>query len=151
MTFVKTLFSNLPLVSAGVAFLLSQTLKVVLYWRKDGEFNLWHFCEAAGMPSTHSAMAAAITLSVGIIEGFASPLFSLAIVFSIIVMYDAMGVRFAAGQQALILNKIIEDIYSERAGEKEKLKELIGHTPTEVFWGGILGAAVALIVYFFVY
>src|SRR3989339_567612 len=151
MSFFVALFSNEPLVAAGVAFLLSQTLKIILYYFKDGELNLWHFCESAGMPSTHSAMASAMTLSVGIVEGFASPSFALAVVFAIIVMYDAMGVRFAAGQQALILNKIIEDIYSERAGEKEKLKELIGHTPSEVFWGCVLGVVISLTVFFFVY
>ncbi|OGC05038.1 hypothetical protein A2276_03725 [candidate division WOR-1 bacterium RIFOXYA12_FULL_43_27] len=151
MSFFVALFSNEPLVAAGVAFLLSQTLKIILYYFKDGELNLWHFCEAAGMPSTHSAMASAMTLSVGIVEGFASPSFALAVVFAIIVMYDAMGVRFAAGQQALILNKIIEDIYSEKAGEKEKLKELIGHTPTEVLGGLTLGIIVAIFTYFIAY
>ncbi|NQU17018.1 MAG: divergent PAP2 family protein [Candidatus Saganbacteria bacterium] len=151
MSLFSSIFSNVPLVAGGVAFLISQTLKVILYYFKDGELDFWHFCEAAGMPSTHSAMATAMTLSVGIIEGFASPIFALALVFSIIVMYDAMGVRFAAGQQALILNKIIEDIYSERGGEKEKLKELIGHTPSEVLGGFVLGLLVALVMYFLVY
>lgn len=151
MIIIKAILSNLPLVSAVIAFFSSQTLKVILYYIKDGEFNMWHFCEAAGMPSTHSAMMASITISIGIMEGFGSPLFALCVASSIIVMYDAMGVRFAAGQQALILNKIIEDIYSERAGEKEKLKELIGHTPSEVFWGCVLGIAIALIVFFFTY
>ncbi len=151
MNLLVSIFSNVPLVAAGIAFLISQTLKVILYYFKDGEFNLWHFCEAAGMPSTHSAMSSALALSVGVVEGFASPLFALSVVFSIIVMYDAMGVRFAAGQQALILNKIIEDIYSEKSGEKEKLKELIGHTPSEVLGGLILGVFVAIAMYFVVY
>ncbi|MFC1496740.1 divergent PAP2 family protein [Candidatus Margulisiibacteriota bacterium] len=150
MNVIMALFSNLPLVAAGVALLISQTLKVVLYYIKDREFDLWHFCEAAGMPSTHSAMVTSMTMSLGLLNGFSSPLFALAVVFSIIVMYDAMGVRFAAGQQALILNKIIEDIYSERAGDKEKLKELIGHTPSEVVGGFIVGIIVAFGVYFFI-
>lgn len=151
MIIIKALFSNLPLIAGTVALLVSQTMKVILYYFKDGELNLWHFCEAAGMPSTHSAMSSAMALTVGMVEGFASPVFALAIVFSIIVMYDAMGVRFAAGQQALILNKIIEDIYSEKSGEKEKLKELIGHTPSEVFGGLVLGVTTAIIIYLIVY
>jgi len=110
-----------------------------------------HFFEAAGMPSTHSTMSVAMTLMIGLSEGFASSLFAVAVVFTIIVMYDAMGVRFAAGQQAIVLNKIIEDIYSEKVSEKEKMKELIGHTPTEVFAGGILGFIVALAVYFIIF
>ena len=109
-----------------------------------------HFFESAGMPSTHSAMSTAMTLMIGLTEGFSSSLFAVAVVFTIIVMYDAMGVRFAAGQQAVVLNKIIEDIYSEKLSEKEKMKELIGHTPTEVFAGAMLGIITATISYIIV-
>lgn len=150
MSFVYDLLSNIPLVTGGLAFLLSQILKVVIYYFKEKKLDLSHFLEAAGMPSTHSAMSMAMTLMIGLKDGFASTFFAIAAVLTIIVMYDAMGVRFAAGQQAVVLNKIIEDMYSEKISEKEKMKELIGHTPVEVFAGGIVGLAVALIVYFIV-
>ncbi|MBI5700742.1 divergent PAP2 family protein [Candidatus Saganbacteria bacterium] len=151
MNIVTSLVSNVPLVTGGIAFLLSQTFKVVYYFIKEKQFNLIHLFEAAGMPSTHSAMSASMTLMIGLTEGFSSSLFAVAVVFTIIVMYDAMGVRFAAGQQAVVLNKIIEDIYSEKVSEKEKMKELIGHTPTEVFAGFVVGILTATIVYFIVY
>jgi len=151
MSLLISLFSNVPLVTGGSAFLLSQVAKVIYYFVKDKKLDLMHFFEAAGMPSTHSAMSTAMTLMIGLTEGFASSLFAVAVVFTIIVMYDAMGVRFAAGQQAIVLNKIIEDIYSEKVTEKERMKELIGHTPTEVFMGGIVGIITAVIAYLIVF
>jgi len=146
MNLMVALLTNIPLITGGIAFLLSQIIKVIIYYFKEKEFNIMHFFEAAGMPSTHSAMSCAMTLMIGITEGFASSLFAVALVFTIIVLYDAMGVRFAAGQQAVVINKIIEDIYSEKISEKEKMKELIGHTPFEVLVGGLIGIAVALLL-----
>ncbi len=151
MNLLISLLSNVPLVTGGIAFLLSQTFKIIFYFFKEKKFNVMHFFEAAGMPSTHSAMSAAMTLMIGLTEGFGSSLFGVAVVFTIIVMYDAMGVRFAAGQQAIVLNKIIEDIYSEKVSEKEKMKELIGHTPTEVLAGGIVGILTAVVIYLIVF
>ena len=150
MKLIIELLSNVPLITAGIAFLFSQVLKVFIYYFKEKEFNLMHFFEAAGMPSTHSSMSCALTLMIGMKDGFSSPFFAIALVFTIVVMYDAMGVRFAAGQQATVLNKIIEDIYSEKVSEKEKMKELIGHTPAEVFVGGVIGILVALLMYLLV-
>ena len=147
MSLIIALFSNIPLVTGGLAFLISQTSKVIIYYFKDKEFNILHFFESAGMPSTHSAMSCSMTLMIGMSEGFNSPLFAIALIFTIIVLYDAMGVRFAAGQQAVVLNKIIEDIYSEKVTEKEKMKELIGHTPFEVFVGGLIGITVAVLMF----
>ncbi|MFA4905392.1 MAG: divergent PAP2 family protein [Candidatus Margulisiibacteriota bacterium] len=149
MNLIVALLTNVPLVIGGTAFILSQVLKIIIYYFKDKKLDLTHFFEAAGMPSTHSAMSSAMTLSIGVKNGFDSTFFAIAVVFTIIVMYDAMGVRFAAGQQAVVLNKIIEDIYSEKISEKEKMKELIGHTPIEVFAGGTLGLAVAMVMLFF--
>lgn len=148
MKVLLDLLTNIPLMTPAVAFLLSQTFKIIYYLIKEKEFNFMHFFEAAGMPSTHSAMSTSMTLMIGLTSGFASPLFAAALVFTIIVMYDAMGVRFAAGQQAVVLNKIIEDIYSEKVSEKEKMKELIGHTPAEVFMGGLVGIATAVFMSF---
>lgn len=147
MNVLVALINNVPLLTGGIAFLLSQTFKVIYYIFKEKKFNLIHLFEAAGMPSTHSALSSSMTLMIGLTEGFSSSLFAVAVVFTIIVMYDAMGVRFAAGQQAIVLNKIIEDIYSEKISEKEKMKELIGHTPIEVFVGGIVGILTAIIIY----
>lgn len=149
MNLIVALFTNIPLVIGGTAFVLSQILKIFIYYFKDRKWDFSHFFEAAGMPSTHSAMSCAMTLAIGVKNGFESTFFAVAVVFTIIVMYDAMGVRFAAGQQATVLNKIIEDIYSEKVSEKEKMKELIGHTPLEVFVGGALGLLVAAVMLIF--
>lgn len=151
MKLIEELLFNFPLITAGIAFLVSQVSKVVYYYFREKKLDIMHFFEAAGMPSTHSAMSCALSLAVGFSQGFNSPLFAIALIFTIVVMYDAMGVRLATGQQANVLNKIIEDIYSEKVSEKEKLKELIGHTPLEVFAGGVLGILIAIIMYLIVY
>lgn len=119
MKLVYELFSNWPLVAGAAAFILSQILKVIIYALREKRFKLIHFFEAAGMPSTHSAMSCAMALMIGMLEGFHSSMFAVALIFTIIVLYDAMGVRFAAGQMALVLNKIIEDIYAEKVNEKK--------------------------------
>jgi len=147
MEVINAIFSNIPLITGGLAFLFSQVLKVIIYYFKEKKINLMHFFESAGMPSTHSAMSSSMALMIGMREGFSSAFFAIALVFTIIVMYDAMGVRFAAGQQAMVLNKIIEDIYYEKVSEKEKMKELIGHTPVEVFAGGVIGILMAIFIY----
>lgn len=151
MKLIWELLFNFPLITAGIAFLSSQVSKVIYYYFKEKKFDILHFFEAAGMPSTHSAMSCALTFAVGVSQGFGSPLFAIALIFTIVVMYDAMGVRLATGQQANVINKIIEDIYSEKKTEKEKLKELIGHTPAEVFAGGLLGILVGFLMYIIIY
>lgn len=151
LDFVTRLLTNVPFVAALIALLMSQTIKVIYYYFTEKKLNLRHFIEASGLPSSHSAMVAALTITVGFINGFASSFFAICFVVSIIVMYDAMGVRLAAGKQAFAINKIIEEIYEDKISEKERLKELIGHTPVEVFVGGILGLLIGLFVYFLIF
>jgi len=103
------------------------------------------------MPSAHSASVTALTLGIGLTQGWNSPLFSISIVFALIVMYDATGVRRAAGKQALILNKIVEDMYDNGKNKVEKLKEILGHDPIEVFAGATLAALITLASYYYVY
>ncbi len=95
------------------------------------------------MPSSHSALVTALTTGLGIQEGFDSAIFALAVVFSLVVMYDAAGVRRAAGKQARVLNAIIEDL-NRRQLHPERLRELLGHTPFEVLVGALLGIIVAV-------
>lgn len=94
------------------------------------------------MPSSHSSLVTSITTAVGLTEGFGSPLFALAFGVACIIMYDAAGVRFAVGEQAKIINQIVDDI-QHNTFEGDKLKELVGHTPKEVIAGAILGIIVA--------
>lgn len=144
---VKALMLNFPFMIALLSMVVAQMIKIIYYWIVDGEFNLWHFTEAGGMPSAHSAMVCSLTMSLGLVYGFSSPLFALAFIFSIVVVYDAMGVRRLAGKQALVLNRMIE----EEKISSEKLSELIGHSALEVFFGGILGVGIAIVMYFLIY
>lgn len=95
------------------------------------------------MPSSHSAFVTSLATGVGLVEGSDSTLFALAAVFALIVMYDAAGVRRAAGKQARVLNAIIEDL-NRRELHPERLRELLGHTPVEVVAGALLGVLVAI-------
>ncbi len=97
---------------------------------------------AGGMPSSHTACMASLATSIGMSEGFGSPIFALSAVFCFIVMYDAAGVRRAAGKQAKILNQMME----EEGNVQEKLVELLGHSPFEVFVGVIVGVALGLLL-----
>lgn len=97
------------------------------------------------MPSSHAASVAALSTSVGLSEGFRSALFGATLFFSLIVMYDAAGLRRAAGKQAAILNRLIEEHFRHPEEKAQKLIELLGHTPLEVLVGAILGVGTALL------
>lgn len=112
------------------------------------KLNFKRFVETGGMPSSHSAVVASLMTAVGLSEGFDSPLFAVSFVFSFIVMYDAAGVRLAAGKQAKVLNQIINS-KQVKVDTNEKLKELLGHTPIQVFVGAIYGIIVGYIVMLF--
>lgn len=99
------------------------------------------------MPSSHAAGAAALATSTGLELGFASPLFALATAFALVTMFDAQGVRRAAGTQAMLLNQILDDMYWKGRFETERLLELIGHTPLQVVAGAILGCLLAIVFY----
>lgn len=106
-------------------------------------WNLRRFVETGGMPSSHAASVAALSTAVGLQEGFRSTLFGATLFFSLIVMYDAAGLRRAAGRHAAVLNRLIEEHFQDQAGA-QRLMELLGHTPLEVLVGGLLGVASAL-------
>ena len=100
------------------------------------------------MPSAHSASVTALTLGIALTLGWGSPMFTISLVFALIVMYDATGVRRAAGKQAEILNKIVDDIYAGGKVKVEKLKEILGHDPIEVVAGASLAVVITLITYY---
>ena len=128
----------------GTAQILKFILVLLIYKRLDFK----RFIGSGGMPSSHSSLVVSLTMSIGFIKGFDSLIFALSAVMSLIVMYDAAGVRRSAGQQAAILNKIVDDWSKEDYSLTEKkLKELLGHTPVEVFAGAILGMIIAIIRY----
>jgi len=145
---VGELLANFTLIAMAISWFLAQTIKVVVYRFKEGEWNIWHFFEAGGMPSTHSASVTSVTLGVGLTVGWGSPLFTACLVFALIVMYDATGVRRSAGKQAEILNRIVDDIYSTGKVKISKLKELLGHDPIEVISGASIAIVVTILVYY---
>lgn len=104
--------------------------------------NFRRIVETGGMPSSHSAVVTSLMTAIGIAQGASSPMFALSFVFGIIVMYDAAGVRRAAGKQAAILNELINS-KQVTINRQEKLKELLGHTPIEVFFGAVYGVILA--------
>jgi acid phosphatase family membrane protein YuiD len=108
-------------------------------------WNLRRFVETGGMPSSHAASVAALSTSVAVTEGWRSPLFGVTLYFSVVVMYDAAGLRRAAGRQAKILNRLIDEHFAHPEREAQRLMELLGHTPFEVLVGAILGVISALL------
>lgn len=126
-----------------LAWLIAQVLKAAITWVREGFFSLERLTGAGGMPSSHSAFVIALAVGVGMRAGWESPLAAATVVFSLIVMYDAAGVRRAAGKQARVLNKIITELAAGKHFKEERLKELLGHTPVEVISGAVLGLVVA--------
>ena len=137
------MYDQYPTKVIFVAFssiILAQTLKCFLHLIIKRSLDLRLFTTTGGMPSSHSAGVVGLSTSVGLINGFNSIEFAIAIGYAFIVMYDAAGVRRAAGKQAACLNKIIMDIYKQDLQEAGgKLKELLGHTPMQVIVGAIFG------------
>ncbi|MDR0930169.1 MAG: divergent PAP2 family protein [Clostridiales bacterium] len=146
MDFFSQLANNNVVAIVFVAFILAQGLKVIIILIQTKKFNIKRFVGSGGMPSSHSSTVMALTTCIGRIYGVSSPLFAVVITFAIIVMYDATGVRRAAGRQAEVLNKMIErwDEVNNEEFMQGKLKELIGHTPFQVFAGAILGIFIGM-------
>ena len=128
-----------------LAWLIAQFLKVVFNILSYGRLDPDRLFGSGGMPSSHTALVLALATSVGKNSGWDSAAFAIAAVFATVVMYDAAGVRRAAGLQAEVLNRLISDIYRGTHITHEQLKELIGHTPFEVLVGALLGIVVALL------
>ena len=129
-----------------VAWSIAQAAKVVLYSVRERRLNLRVLAVTGGMPSSHSAIVMGLTTAIGKYSGPTSPQFAIALIFSFVVMYDAAGLRRAAGRQAAILNRLVEDLVHMRGVQEQKLRELLGHTPVEVLVGALLGVAVGLIL-----
>lgn len=131
------------IISGLLAVLLAQLAKLFVFYFKNKEINLEYLSTTGGMPSSHSAGVCALTTSVGLIAGFDSLFFAVSSGYALVVMHDAAGVRKKAQDMAKVLNKIIKDFYkSDLKTKSTQLKELLGHTPTEVFAGLILGVLV---------
>ncbi len=129
-----------------VAWAIAQASKVILTSMRQRRLNLRVLAETGGMPSSHAAIVMGMTTAVGKHAGVSSAAFAIALIFSFVVMYDAAGLRRAAGRQAAILNRLVEDLVHMRGMQEQKLRELLGHTPVEVVVGAVLGIGVGLIL-----
>lgn len=138
---------NKILMTTLSAWIIAQTIKVTIGVIKERKFDFRWFVGTGGMPSSHAAGASCLAMAVGLEYGFNSAYFALAASFALVVMFDAQGVRRAAGKQARILNKITDDIYWQGKIDEARLRELVGHTPIEVIAGFLLGIIIALIAH----
>ena len=144
MNFWKEVTSNYVLGAALLGWITAQVLKVIWVLISEKKFDISRITGSGGMPSSHSAFVSAMTTAVGFTEGFYSTEFAIAFVLSFIVMYDASGVRKAAGEQAKVINDLQEIIHKE---VPVYLKELLGHTRIEVIVGSLLGIAIGLLMF----
>lgn len=141
---IGDILDNRVLLIALFACFIAQGLKLVIELVKNRKLNVSVLVTTGGMPSAHSALVTALAAGVGQTIGWASPEFAVASVFAIIVMYDAAGVRQAAGKQARILNQMIDELFHEHPEfNSDRLKELLGHTPIQVIVGSALGITVS--------
>jgi acid phosphatase family membrane protein YuiD len=143
LDFLEEIISNKVLITCVTAWFIAQLLKIILTYHKSKKIDITRFVGSGGMPSSHTSFVMSLATSIGKLYGFSHPLFALAICFAFVVMYDAAGVRRAAGYQAKVLNMIIDDLAHHKPLGNERLKELLGHTPKEVLAGAILGIIIA--------
>ena len=141
------MIAHLPLISGLCAGFIAQLLKFFAKLIREHKVDFRTLVTTGGMPSSHSALVVGLTTSVGLTQGWDSPLFDVALVFSFIVMYDAAGVRRAAGRQAKVLNEIVSELQHDFKVSFPRLQELLGHTPREVVGGALLGVAIGLLAH----
>ena len=145
---MEQLLSNYPLMSAVLAWFVAQVIKTAIdaYFNKG--INWERMTGSGGMPSSHSSTVVSLAIATGISYGVDSTLFAIALIFAIVVMYDATGVRRETGKQAVILNRLLLDNPFSWTGKEfeTKLKEYVGHSPFQVLMGAILGILIAVIM-----
>lgn len=146
------IITNRILIVGVVSWFLAQVLKCISNLILTKQFSIERLFGDGGMPSGHSATVTSVAIATGLYEGFDSALFAIAMIVAIVVMHDAMNVRYQAGKQAQLLNvmaEVFERVTGADLPNEEKLKELLGHTPLQVICGGILGTVTAILMYLF--
>ncbi len=143
---MKALLDNRILVATFIAWVIAQLSKTIYELIRYRKLRLSRLVSAGGMPSSHSALVTSLATATGRVAGVESAAFAISLVLAAIVMYDAAGVRRAVSIQARILNQMIDEAFQGKPFAEKRLRELIGHTPTQVIVGGLLGVGVALVV-----
>lgn len=134
------------LIAAVVAWFLAQAIKTVIACIKTKKLRLATMTTSGGMPSSHTALVAALSTRVGMLEGFTSIPFAICAVFSIVVMYDAVNVRQSVGLQAIRINQLLDEFDETKKINQDKLRIILGHTPVEVTAGTILGIVCGILI-----
>lgn len=144
---IMGLLHNYVLIVALTAWLTAQVMKTILWFIVTTRFNPERLVGAGGMPSAHSATVCSMMIAIAKTSGLSSPEFAIAFVLAFVVMYDAMGVRRAAGEQAKVLNRMLEkQVEEDEKMQTPELKEFLGHTPLQVLGGSLLGILIAMII-----
>lgn len=152
------IFQNIPLLAALLGILLAQFIKIPVTYFVTRKLDWTLMTSTGSMPSSHSAAVTSLTTSIAFESGLDSPLFAVSAIFAVIVMFDATGIRYQAGQQAEIINQMRIDFQTfveeakgwQQKDEAQKIKELktlLGHKPSEVFVGALLGIFISVIIY----
>ena len=141
------IFSNRILIIALAAWAVAQVLKIPMEFLRSRRWNWALVFTAGGMPSSHSALMVGATQAIGLYQGFDSPLFALGVAITMIVTYDAAGVRRQAGKHAERINMLFEELMHGQMPDEKELREVLGHTPLEVTGGILLGIAVATLLW----
>jgi uncharacterized protein len=142
---MNILLTNRILLAAVIAWLVAQVSKTVFELIQQRKLILSRLVSSGGMPSSHTALVTGLATATGRMMGLGSATFAIAVVLASIVMYDAAGVRRAVSIQARILNQMIDEAFQGQPFAEKRLRELIGHTPIQVFVGALLGIAIGLL------
>lgn len=142
-----TIFSNHILVAAFIGWGIAQTIKVPLHYLTTHKWNWVLLLRTGGMPSSHSALVAGAAHAIGLYLGYETPIFALAFILAMIVIYDATGIRRQAGRHAKIINTMIDDLAHGHPLRDVQLREVLGHTPLEAVAGTLLGIVTAQVVW----
>ena len=137
------IMTNQIFVAASVSWILAQMIKMIVYYRQYHRLNFRLLVGTGGMPSAHSAFVSGMACMVGFKDGWSSSIFVLALCLALLIMSDAAGVRRAVGRQAVVLNHLADEVYAGKGLQTERLRELLGHTPLQVFAGAFLGILMA--------
>ncbi|MFZ4450811.1 divergent PAP2 family protein [Salibacterium aidingense] len=155
------LLSNFPLWAALFSILFAQVIKIPLAYMASKKWDFTLVTSTGGMPSSHSAAVTSVSVAIGLEHGFDSSFFAICMVFGVIVLFDATGVRRHAGYHATVLNQLVVDFNKfvteakswqkkEETEKREELKELLGHQPIEVFFGCVVGLIIAMLGHYYI-
>jgi len=145
---IQAVFLNYVLISALSAWSIAQIIKLPLEYILSKRWNWALLISVGGMPSSHSALVTATAFAVGLYAGFDTPIFALATAVSMVVIYDATGIRRQAGIHAMTINMLVDELLQGHLAPEKQLREVLGHTPLEALGGVILGLVVTILLWF---